>query len=147
MNLVTASLAGLLFGVGLLLSGMTDPAKVSAFLDVAGAWDPSLLGVMAGAIAVATPAFRFAARRKCTLAGAPVRLPAARDIDRRLVLGSAAFGVGWGLSGYCPGPVLASLTMGVAAPWIFVCAMAAGMALFELAQWWRRAFVSPETPG
>ncbi|TWI60793.1 hypothetical protein IP91_04988 [Pseudoduganella lurida] len=147
MNHCIALLAGLLFGIGLILSGMTNPAKVAAFLDVAGAWDPSLLLVMAGAIGVATPAFRWAARHERTWTGAPIRLPPARRMDPPLVFGSLAFGIGWGISGYCPGPVLASLTIGGAGPWIFVAAMVAGMSVFELVEWWRRAFVSRESPG
>src|SRR5450830_111036 len=132
-----ALLAGLLFGFGLILSGITDPAKVTAFLDVAGSWDPSLTCVMGGALLVALPAFQFARRRGTTLHGEPLQLPTARRIDRRLVGGSIAFGVGWGLSGYCPGPALASLSMVGTAAWPFFIAMLAGMALYELPEWWR----------
>jgi uncharacterized membrane protein YedE/YeeE len=131
MQAIVAFATGLVFGLGLIIAGMTDPAKVQGFLDLAGAWDPSLAFVMAGAIAVGLLAFRVAGRRQRALLGAPMRLPAARDIDRRLVLGSLTFGVGWGLAGYCPGPALASLTQG-AKPLLFVCAMLAGMLLFEL---------------
>ncbi|AXA93767.1 DUF6691 family protein [Massilia sp. YMA4] len=132
-----ALLAGLLFGVGLILSGMTDPAKVTAFLDVAGAWDPSLAFVMGGALLVALPAFYVARRRGTTLDGAPLQLPTARHLDRPLIAGSVMFGAGWGLAGYCPGPALASLSMPDGAPWLFVAAMLMGMALYEARQWWR----------
>src|SRR5205814_4786670 len=98
--------AGVIFAVGLGLSGMTQPAKVLGFLDVAGAWDPSLALVMVGAIAVGAVAFAVAGRLTATLLGTPMALPTGRGIDRRLVLGSLAFGVGWGLAGFCPGPAL-----------------------------------------
>ncbi len=132
-----ALLAGLLFGFGLILSGMTDPAKVTAFLDVAGRWDPSLAFVMGGALLVALPAFQFARRRGTTLQGEPLHLPTARRIDGRLVGGSIAFGIGWGLSGYCPGPALASLSMAGTAAWPFFLAMLVGMVLYEIPEWWR----------
>ncbi|MBC7500718.1 MAG: YeeE/YedE family protein [Herminiimonas sp.] len=132
MHIITALGAGLLFGIGLIISGMTNPSKVIGFLDLAGRWDPSLAFVMAGAIAVAAIAFRFAARRSTALLGAPMRLPAARMIDRRLILGGLCFGAGWGLAGYCPGPALASLLSGSVKPVYFVAAMVAGMTLFEL---------------
>lgn len=132
MHIITALGAGLLFGIGLIISGMTNPSKVIGFLDLAGRWDPSLAFVMAGAVAVAAIAFRFAARRSTALLGAPMRLPAARMIDRRLILGGLCFGAGWGLAGYCPGPALASLLSGSVKPVYFVAAMVAGMTLFEL---------------
>ena len=132
MQLVLAFGIGLLFGVGLIASGMTDPAKVLGFLDLAGSWDPSLLFVMGGAVLVAAGAFRVAGRRQHALLGNPMRLPGARRIDRRLVLGSLAFGVGWGLAGFCPGPAIASLAAGSVKPLIFTGAMVAGMGLFEL---------------
>lgn len=131
MRLLTAFIAGLLFGAGLLVSGMTDPAKVQGFLDVAGKWDPSLAFVMGGAILMAFPAFRFAGRRRETLLGDPMHLPDSRHIDLRLVAGSLVFGAGWGLAGYCPGPALASLGIGGWKPGVFVLAMLAGMAVFE----------------
>src|SRR2546429_7257963 len=106
MNALTAFLAGLVFGVGLLVSGMTDPGKVKGFLDLAGAWDPSLAFVMGGAILVGFFAFRFAGRRARSFFGGAMHLPAARDIDSRLVGGSIVFGIGWGLAGFCPGPAL-----------------------------------------
>ena len=135
MQIVTAMLAGLVFGLGLILSGMTNPAKVTGFLDLAGNWDPSLALVMAGAVATAFLPFRIARRRSVALLGGPMRLPAAARIDRRLALGSLAFGMGWGLAGYCPGPALASLLSGGVKPLIFVLAMLAGMAVFELLEW------------
>jgi hypothetical protein len=138
MQIFMALVAGLVFGLGLILSGMTNPAKVIGFLDLAGDWDPSLGLVMAGAIAAAFLPFRLAKRRKTALLGAPMRLPTATGIDRRLVLGSLAFGIGWGLAGYCPGPALASLLSGGIKPMIFVVSMLAGMAVFELLQWRRQ---------
>ncbi|KQQ93658.1 DUF6691 family protein [Massilia sp. Leaf139] len=132
MHIVMALLAGLVFGIGLIVSGMTDPAKVIGFLDLAGAWNPSLGFVMGGAILVGVVAFALARRRDRSWLGAPMRLPTATAIDRRLVLGALAFGAGWGLAGYCPGPALASLATGGAKPLIFVLAMLAGMALFEV---------------
>lgn len=132
MQILMALMAGLLFGIGLIVSGMTDPAKVIGFLDLAGAWDPSLAFVMGGAILVGAFAFGAARTRERSLLGAPMRLPTATRIDRRLVLGSLAFGAGWGLAGYCPGPALASLASGGEKPLIFTLAMLAGMALFEL---------------
>lgn len=132
MHLFTALIAGLIFGIGLILSGMTNPGKVIAFLDLAGRWDPSLGFVMGGAILVALFAARWAVGRTQSLTGAAMRMPTATRIDRRLVLGSLTFGVGWGLAGYCPGPALASLASGGAKPWLFVAAMVAGMLLFEV---------------
>ena len=132
MQVITALTTGLLFGIGLILSGMTDPSKVIGFLDLAGRWDPSLAFVMGGAIAVAAIAFRFAGHRSTALLGGPMRLPSGSTIDRRLVLGGVCFGAGWGLAGYCPGPALASLLSGSIKPILFVVAMVAGMALFEL---------------
>jgi len=132
MRILLVFVAGLVFGLGLLLSGMADPAKVLGFLDLAGAWDPSLAFVMAGAIAVAAPAFALARRRAKALLGGPMQLPTATAIDRRLVLGSLTFGVGWGLAGFCPGPALVALGLGAPQAVVFVAAMLAGMGLFEL---------------
>ena len=131
MNALVALAAGLIFGLGLMVSGMSDPGKVLGFLDVAGHWDPSLAFVMAGAIPVAFAGFRMAARRPATLLGEPIHLPRGRAVDTRLVLGSALFGIGWGLAGICPGPafVLAGLAVGPAL--IFIPAMLAGMGAFE----------------
>jgi uncharacterized membrane protein YedE/YeeE len=131
MQTIFAFIVGLVFGIGLIVSGMTNPAKVQGFLDLAGRWDPSLALVMAGAIAVGLVAFRLAGKRERSLLGAAMRLPTSRQIDRRLVLGGLAFGIGWGLAGYCPGPALASIALG-GKPLVFAAAMVAGMALFEL---------------
>lgn len=136
MAVLTALIAGLVFGLGLLLSGMADPAKVLAFLDLAGAWDPSLALVMGGAIAVGLPAFALAKRRERSLIGEPMQLPTTRRIDRRLVLGSAVFGIGWGIAGFCPGPAVVASSLGLWQAWLFCTAMLAGMGLFEL--WERR---------
>lgn len=138
MQAVAALASGLLFGLGLILSGMADPSKVMGFLDLAGSWDPSLAFVMGGAILVGAIAFRFGARGKTSLLGEPMRLPTAVAIDRRLVLGSFTFGIGWGLAGYCPGPALASILAGSMKPVLFVGAMVAGMALFELSETYAR---------
>lgn len=137
MPILMAFIVGLVFGIGLIVSGMTDPSKVLGFLDLAGNWDPSLAFVMGGAILVGLVAFRFAGKRERSLLGEPMRLPSATRIDRRLVLGSLAFGAGWGLAGYCPGPALASLASGGLKPLIFTLAMLAGMSLFELVEWAR----------
>lgn len=127
-----ALLSGLLFGVGLCLSGMTDPGKVLGFLDLAGRWDPSLMLVMGGAVAVGTVAFALAGRRNRTLLfGAALELPSRRDIDSPLVIGSLVFGAGWGLAGICPGPAIAMLGMGRAEAVVFVAAMLAGMAIAD----------------
>jgi uncharacterized membrane protein YedE/YeeE len=128
---LAAWICGLVFGLGLLVSGMTDPAKVLGFLDVAGPWDPSLACVMGAALAVALPAFRLAKARDTSLFGAPVMLPTATSIDRPLLLGAALFGIGWGLVGLCPGPALVALVTGGAKAWIFGLAMFAGMAAHE----------------
>lgn len=132
MQILTALLAGLIFGIGLIVSGMTDPSKVIGFLDLAGRWNPSLAFVMAGAVAVAMVAFRYGSARKRTLLGDVLRMPTAKYIEPRLLLGSLAFGTGWGLAGFCPGPVLASVATGGMKPAIFLIAMLAGMAIFEL---------------
>jgi len=134
MTIFSALMVGLLFGIGLIASGMTDPSKVLGFLDLAGNWDPSLAFVMGGAIIIGSLVFPFATKRNKSMLGSPMRLPTATTIDRRLVLGGLTFGVGWGLAGYCPGPALASLTHGGAKPWVFVVAMLGGMALFELTE-------------
>jgi uncharacterized membrane protein YedE/YeeE len=128
--LIIAFAGGLLFGIGLLLAGMADPAKVLAFLDLAGAWDPSLMLVMGGAVAVAAPAYAWTRQRQLTLLGTALHLPQGRRIDRRLLVGSLLFGMGWGLAGICPGPALVLLAQGKAL-W-FAGAMLVGMGLFEL---------------
>lgn len=139
----TEFVVGLLFGLGLMLAGMTNPAKVLAFLDLAGAWDPSLALVMGGAILVGLGAFALAKRRQRTFLGGPLTLPTATAIDRRLLAGSALFGVGWGLAGLCPGPALASLGLGDSRVLVFVAAMLGGMAVFEVLEWLRLKRASP----
>ncbi len=124
--------AGLLFGLGLALSGMVNPAKVLGFLDIFGHWDPSLAGVMATAIPVTAVFYRLAARRRTSLTGRPLPPPPAPVIDRPLVIGALLFGVGWGVVGFCPGPALEALVLDGRA-WIFVGAMAAGMLVHK---WW-----------
>lgn len=131
MPIVTALLAGLVFGFGLLLSGLANPAKVLGFLDLAGSWDPSLALVMAGAIAVGLVAFSIAKGKTQSLLGLDMKLPTARHIDRRLVGGGLLFGVGWGIAGFCPGPALTVLGMGEAKAAVFVLAMLLGMGVFE----------------
>ena len=130
MVFIAALLSGLVFGLGLLVSGMANPAKVLGFLDLGGLWDPSLAFVMGGAIAVAAVAFAVARRRSVSLLGTAMHLPSARQIDRRLVGGSLLFGVGWGVAGFCPGPALVGVGMGLAQAWVFVAAMLVGMGLF-----------------
>lgn len=132
MLFFSSLLAGLVFGMGLIVSGMANPAKVLGFLDLTGRWDPSLAFVMAGAIAVAMVAFALARKRTSSILGAEIRLPSKRSIDRRLVGGSLLFGVGWGIAGFCPGPALVSLGMGQIKGLVFVAAMLAGMGVFEL---------------
>jgi uncharacterized membrane protein YedE/YeeE len=131
MLVIASLLAGLVFGLGLILSGMADPAKVLGFLDLAGPWDPSLALVMAGAIAVGLVAFFVARNRTASFLGAEMKLPTARHVDRRLVAGSLLFGVGWGIAGFCPGPGLVALGMGQPKAAAFVAAMLLGMGIFE----------------
>jgi uncharacterized membrane protein YedE/YeeE len=132
MKRVSPFLAGLLFGIGLCISGMVYPSKVLAFLDLAGAWDPSLAFVMGGAVAVAFVGFRVAARRGASLAGRPVELPTAKAIDARLIGGSAIFGVGWGLVGLCPGPAIANLGFLDRRAALFVLCMIIGIGLYRV---------------
>jgi hypothetical protein len=135
--------AGLLFGLGLIVSGMANPAKVLGFLDLASDWDPSLAFVMAGAIAVGGCGFSFARRRARALLGQPILLPNIAPIDGRLIGGSALFGLGWGLAGICPGPGVVLLGAGLAKGLVFCLAMIGGMVLFEAAPR-RRAALSAE---
>lgn len=128
---LVAALAGALFAAGLAVSGMTDPAKVKGFLDVTGDWDASLAFVMASALAVYAVGHRLVLRRPAPLFDGTFHLPTRKDVDGKLVVGAALFGVGWGLSGVCPGPGLASLTAGPAG-WAFVAAMALGMVVENL---------------
>jgi len=134
MQILMALISGLLFGIGLIVSGMADPARVLGFLDLAGHWNPSLLFVMGGAVAAGFIGFRLARKRECSLLGEPMRLPTASEIDRRLILGATVFGAGWGLAGFCPGPALASLLFAGIKPVIFVAAMLGGMAVFEFVE-------------
>jgi len=134
MHFATAALAGVIFGIGLLFSGMANPAKVLGFLDLAGAWDPSLAMVMAGAIAVGLGGFTYARRRTVTLLDLPMQLPTANEIDKKLIIGSAIFGIGWGLAGICPGPALVTLAMGIPQAMAFVVAMLVGMQLSHIIQ-------------
>jgi uncharacterized membrane protein YedE/YeeE len=132
--LLTALGCGLLFGVGLCVSGMTNPLNIIAFLDVGGRWSPNLAGVMLGAIAVHFGWLRWSAERKQTSHDS-ILAPSRRPIDGRLVGGSALFGIGWGVSGYCPGPAIVALGSGALGALVFVMAMAAGMKLSEGVQW------------
>ena len=143
MPLVTSWLAGLVFGIGLIVSGMANPAKVLGFLDVAGPWDPSLALVMAGAIAVGALGFALARHRKKSYLGLDMKLPSTARIDRRLIGGSLLFGVGWGIAGFCPGPGLVALGMGEVKAVVFVLAMLLGMALFSWLQGRRAMRLTP----
>jgi uncharacterized membrane protein YedE/YeeE len=132
MTIFASWVAGVIFGLGLIVSGMANPAKVLGFLDLAGAWDPSLAFVMAGAIAVGAVGFAVARERTVSFLGAEMNLPTTRRIDRRLVAGSLTFGIGWGVAGFCPGPGLVALGMGEIKALVFVAAMLAGMGLYEV---------------
>lgn len=132
MSLVVQLLAGLLFGAGLAVSGMADPAKVTNFLDIAGQFDPSLAFVMGGAVVVAFIGFRLVLTRPHPVFAPNFNLPTSRAIDARLLVGAGLFGIGWGLAGFCPGPALASLGLGATGTFIFVPAMLAGMVAARL---------------
>lgn len=138
-----AFFSGLLFGLGVLLSGMTNPDKVLGFLNIASAWDPSLLLVLITAVLVAFVPMQLAQRRSKALLGDPIAFPDTRSITGRLILGSAVFGVGWGMTGLCPGPSLASLASLHAPQWLFFASMVAGMTGFEL---WQRATAPKPQP-
>ncbi|ACB78309.1 MULTISPECIES: YeeE/YedE family protein [Methylorubrum] len=129
---VSAFTIGLLFGIGLLVSGMANPAKVLAFLDVTGRWDPSLAFVMAGAVAVSAAGYRVARRRGRPVLAPRLDIPTRRDLDPRLLVGAAVFGLGWGLAGLCPGPALTILSVVPAPAATFVAAMVVGMLMFRL---------------
>ena len=131
MFAISALLSGLVFGLGLIVSGMANPAKVLGFLDLAGAWDPSLAFVMGGAILVGFFAFLIAKKRTFSFIGAEMKLPTASAIDSRLLTGSALFGAGWGVAGFCPGPGLVALGMGEPKALVFVAAMLVGMVIFS----------------
>lgn len=138
MHILFSLLAGVLFGLGLIVSGMSDPAKVLGFLDLAGPWDPSLALVMAGAVAVGSITFAAVRNWKVSLLGLPMQLPVARRIDRRLLVGSLLFGAGWGVAGFCPGPALVALGMLEPQALTFVVSMLGGMVLFEVLEAGRR---------
>ncbi|MDP4546272.1 MAG: DUF6691 family protein [Marinobacter sp.] len=129
---ITSLVAGLIFGLGLIISGLANPAKVLGFLDLAGLWDPSLALVMGGAILVGLVAFTVAKKRTLSLLGFNMKLPTSTKIDKRLVGGSLMFGVGWGIAGFCPGPALVAVGAGEIKGIVFVASMVAGMMLFEL---------------
>lgn len=132
MRELAALVCGVVFGAGLLVSGMTNPAKVLGFLDLAGRWDPTLAFVMGGALAVNAAAWALTRRREAPLFAAAFALPAERRIDRRLLAGAALFGVGWGLVGLCPGPALAGLLRGQLPVYVFVLTLVAGIAAAQL---------------
>ena len=134
MTVVFAAIAGLVFGLGLLISGMASPEKVLGFLDLAGPWDPSLALVMGGAIAVGLLGFALVRKRSKSVLGEPMQMPTRKDIDAPLVVGASLFGIGWGLAGYCPGPALVGVTAGIPSALIFTVAMLAGMIAFG---WWQ----------
>lgn len=142
MNRISEFAIGLLFGWGLLISGMTDPGKVIGFLDLAGTWDPSLAFVMGGGILVGLIGFTVAKKRTRSFLGSAMHLPTSRDIDRRLVLGSLTFGAGWGLAGFCPGPGIVAMGAGESKAALFVVAMIAGMLVFEVLDRWVQARVT-----
>ncbi|MFY7858654.1 MAG: DUF6691 family protein [Limnohabitans sp.] len=144
MHRFSEFLIGLLFGWGLLISGMTDPGKVLGFLDLAGAWDPSLAFVMGGGVLVGLVGFALAKKRTTSFLGSAMHLPTSRDIDRRLVLGSLTFGAGWGLAGFCPGPGIVAMGAGESKAALFVVAMIAGMWVFELLDRKPKATAAPD---
>ena len=136
-SLFFSALAGLIFGLGLVLAGMANPAKVLAFLDLAGLWNPSLAIVMGSAICIGLVAFSIAKKHTRSLLGLPMNLPTSRIIDQRLVLGGLAFGVGWGLSGICPAPAFVLLGFGSIKGAIFLGFMLIGMGIYELIESYR----------
>ena len=131
MSSVFALLSGLVFGIGLIASGMTDPAKIKGFLDLFGTWDPSLALVMGGAIAVGAVAVALARRRTTSWTGGRIEVPTSTVIDRRLLLGGVLFGTGWGIAGYCPGPAIVSASAGSTAALGFIAAMLIGMMIHD----------------
>lgn len=134
MQMLTALFSGLIFGIGLIVSGMANPAKVIGFLDLTGSWDPSLAFVMGGAIAVGLIAFAFARGKQRSVLGNTMPSPPSKKLEPRLILGGMTFGIGWGLAGYCPGPALVSLVASGSKPWLFVGAMIAGMIIFNFVE-------------
>ena len=131
MKNIMTLLSGLIFGLGLIISGMTNPAKVIGFLDIAGVWDPSLMFVMLGGIAVAFVGFKFIQDKSLTVFDDPIHLPGTKHISKELVIGSLLFGAGWGLAGFCPGPALVALGAGYKEAFIFVIAMIVGMTIHD----------------
>ena len=129
-NMITL-LAGLIFGLGLIISGMINPAKVIGFLDVTGKWDPSLAFVMAGAISFAYVGFKFVGPKKETIFDDPIHLPGTTNVSKELIIGSLLFGAGWALAGFCPGPALVALGAGYKEAFIFVMAMIVGMYIHD----------------
>lgn len=129
---LNAFFVGLLFGLGLIISGMTDPSKVIGFLDLTGEWNPSLAFVMGGAVLIGSAAFTIARNRQRSLLGEPMQLSSATELDSRLLLGSLVFGIGWGISGFCPGPAVVSAVAGQPKACIFVASMLTGMALYSI---------------
>lgn len=138
MQILSALFSGLLFGVGLIVSGMANPAKVVGFLDLTGSWDPSLAFVMGAAVAVGLVVFTLARHKQRSLLGNTMPSPPSKQLERRLILGGLTFGIGWGLAGYCPGPALVSLAAGGSKPWLFVISMIAGMIIFDFVERWRQ---------
>jgi uncharacterized membrane protein YedE/YeeE len=131
LRMLVNLLTGTLFGLGLAVSGMVDPAKVIGFLDVAGDWDPTLAFVMGGALLVTIPAFRLIFKRPRPVLADDFELPTKQEVDTRLLGGSALFGVGWGLSGFCPGPAVTALATGLTPVFAFLAAMVVGMAIYK----------------
>ena len=129
-TVLAALAAGIVFSLGLGVAGMTQPAKIIGFLDVGGAWDPSLALVMAGAITVYLPVWQLMKRRGVAVNGAPLEVPPSRQLDWRLLVGAAVFGVGWGLAGYCPGPAITAVAGGMTSALVFVASMVAGMVVY-----------------
>lgn len=147
MPVIATFVSGLLFGVGLIVSGLVSPGKVLGFLDVAGAWDPTLAFVMAAAVATTAVGYKLAFARGRPLFSTSFQIPTKSDIDGRLMTGAALFGIGWGLVGFCPGPAIASLSIGSLEALIFVIAMLGGMALARtMDNWGPRAVVAPAGP-
>ncbi|EMI5491263.1 YeeE/YedE family protein [Providencia stuartii] len=132
MPIIVALISGLLFGLGLLLAGMGNPAKILGFLDITGNWDPSLLVTMAVAMVVSAIAFAIAKKRKMSVLNCPIQIPQNTKIDKPLIIGSVLFGLGWGIAGICPGPALLLTGMGVTEGIIFTLAMIAGMSIFQM---------------
>lgn len=134
MPIIIALVSGILFGLGLLLAGMGNPAKILAFLDITGNWDPSLLVTMAVAMVISSIAFQLVKKRKTSVLNCPLQIPTSNVIDKKLVIGSVLFGLGWGLGGICPGPAILLTGMGLTQGILFALAMIAGMAIFQLFQ-------------